>query len=284
MIRAAERGEEARLEEFLARCPESSMNIRHQLAEYGIGQANHPMAIDFFVMERGAEIVAVFGCAAAGLVVAQAPNAPPEAWAAFAAALEGREVRGVSAGDAYVIPALQALGLEGVPAVFDRREPVLKVDLADVPDGDDELRKPEAGDIPLLGLWFTEYVVATGLVQDPKRASAQAGKLGAEAIGAEQLYLLIEDGQPVAMGAFNGQVGRTVQIGSVFVPKALRNAGRGRRMVGAQLRQARADGMQNAVLLANNAAAERAYLAVGFRQVDTYRAVFFESPHVVDLS
>src|SRR5690606_11892125 len=93
----------------------------------------------------------------------------------------------------------------------------------------------------------------------------------------ESCFLLERDGDPVAFSAFNARLPDCVQIGGVFTPPALRGRGYARAVVAGSLLHARAAGATRSVLFTGkeNAAARRAYHALGYRVVGEYGLVLF---------
>lgn len=106
---------------------------------------------------------------------------------------------------------------------------------------------------------------------------------GGELAEAEQLCAsgdtrLLLDGDVVGMAIVNARCRRAVQIGGVYVPPELRGRGYGRAVVAAALSEERRGGALRAVLFTarSNAAARRAYIALGFRAVGQYTLAFIE--------
>ncbi len=76
----------------------------------------------------------------------------------------------------------------------------------------------------------------------------------------------------MAMSSFNTAIDEAVQVGGVWTPPALRRRGYARAVVAASLRDARAEGVQRAILFTGdtNIAAQKAYRAIGFQGVGDY--------------
>ena len=72
-------------------------------------------------------------------------------------------------------------------------------------------------------------------------------------------------------------------MGGVFTPPEFRRRGYARAVVAASLLEARAGGVSTGILFtgAENVAAHRAYVALGFRIVGTYRLLLFSAPQVL---
>ena len=89
---------------------------------------------------------------------------------------------------------------------------------------------------------------------------------------------MFEGGAPVAKTGFNAVLPDMVQVGAVYTPPDLRGRGYARRAVALHLAQARDLGVQRAILFSANAAASRAYEAIGFQRVGAYRVALFDHP------
>jgi GNAT superfamily N-acetyltransferase len=278
MIRRAVPGDEAALEAFLAQHPATSMFLRGNLA-HGLGPSDHPHATRYHLCPASGPIAAVLGLTRSGMVLCQTGGVD-KAIPVFAQALAGQIVTGFS-GEAGQIGALMAqLALQS-PRDFrmDHTEPLFRLDLADLPDGGDVIRPARAEEVDLLTGWFTAYMQDTGLgAGDPAAGIAEARDRAQAAALGSSVRLLVEGGMPVAMAALNARAGDMVQVGGVYVPPARRNQGLGRRMTRALLTEARGQGAREAVLFANNEAAARAYLGIGFRQIGQYRIAFLHAP------
>jgi GNAT superfamily N-acetyltransferase len=278
MIRRAVPGDEAALEAFLAQHPATSMFLRGNLA-HGLGPSDHPHATGYHLYPASGPIAAVLGLTRSGMVLCQTggvDQAIPE----IAQALSGQIVTGFS-GEAGQIGALMAQLALQFPRDFrmDHIEPLFRLDLAELPDGDDTIRPARAEEVDLLTGWFTAYMQDTGLgAGDPAAGIAEARDRAQAAALGSSVRLLVAEDRPVAMAALNARAGDMVQVGGVYVPPARRNQGLGRRMTRALLTEARGQGARAAVLFANNDAAARAYLGIGFRQIGQYRIAFLHAP------
>jgi predicted GNAT family acetyltransferase len=93
-------------------------------------------------------------------------------------------------------------------------------------------------------------------------------------------WVLEHRGEPVACSSFNTAIKEAVQVGGVWTPPELRSRGYGRAVVAASLLDARAEGVTTAILFTpeDNIPAQRAYEALGFCHIGSYRIVLFRSP------
>ena len=84
-----------------------------------------------------------------------------------------------------------------------------------------------------------------------------------------------------AMFGFNARLPQIVQVGGVYTPPALRGQGHARRAIGQQLAQARAAGVQRAVLFAASDRAASTYRALGFEQIGLWTLLLLTNAQVV---
>ncbi|MCG7493433.1 GNAT family N-acetyltransferase [Thalassobius sp. Cn5-15] len=272
MIRPATDADRPALEVFLARHANSSMFLRSNLEEVGIGNADHPHGTLYLLQMAGERVRGVFGLTNEGFGLCQAPEADAGVWADFADAVRGRMVKGITGPDEQVGHAIAALGLSKAAFTVDAVEPLYRLDLADLilPDGPCDIRAPQTLDVETLTFWYLGYGRDTGSMAGPD-ATTRAIERAVNAIQGDVTRVLIVGGRPVAMTAFNAQFQDMVQIGGVYTPDGQRGQGYARRVVAAHLAEARAKGTKTALLFSNNDAASRAYEAIGFQRVGSYR-------------
>jgi predicted GNAT family acetyltransferase len=91
-------------------------------------------------------------------------------------------------------------------------------------------------------------------------------------------WVLLLDGIPIALSAFNARLSDTVQIGPVWTPPEYRNKGFARLLLAYTLHQEKLKGTKQAILFTNNPAAIKAYLSIGFRKIGNYRLALLEKP------
>lgn len=276
MIRSAMPGDEAALEDFLARYPATSMFLRGNLAAHGLGASNSSNSTTYHLYPANGSIRAVLALTQAGMALCQLGDAP-EALSTLAAALTGQRIIGLSGDASQVSSLIKALGLGQADYRMNDVEPLLHLDLAQLPTGEDIVRQPDAADQALIAEWLRTYLIETGLGLDGPTVEERA----ARAVSAGLIRFLLEDGQPVAMAAINARSGNSVQVGGVFVPPEARNRGLGRRVTRAILAEAQSQGATDAFLFSNNDAATKAYTSLGFTQVGTYRIAFLATPQVL---
>jgi predicted GNAT family acetyltransferase len=277
MIRPATTDDHAALEAFLMRHINSSMFLCSNLAEAGIGNTEHPHGTEFLLQMQGERILGVLGLTNAGFIACQVPEADVAVWAEYAEALRGRMVKGITGPDDQLDQALPALGLSGAAFSVNAAEPLYRLDLEDLilPDGPSQIRAPQTLDMETLTFWYVGYGRDTGSMVGPD-AATRAIERAVNAIQGDVTRLLIVDGRPVAMAAFNAQFRDMVQIGGVYTPEDQRGQGYARGVVAAHLAEARGKGIKTAILFSNNDAASRAYEAIGFCRVGSYRVAILK--------
>ncbi len=282
MIRKARPGDEAAIDAFLARHADTSMFLRSNLLEYGLARSAASRATTYWLSEDASGIRAVFGRSNGGFVMMQAADATDADWIAFRDSMTGQSILGIT-GDAQQVATGRAfLGLDGLAYALDDVEPLycLSLDALILPEGPGHLRAPVEADRALLEGWHRDYVTELRM-STPARVAAEAEERAERSILAGQTRLLIHDDRPVAMTAFNARLPDMVQIGAVYAPAALRSNGYARRAVALHLAEARAEGVQEAVLFASSAPACRAYEAIGFARVGAYHLAILKEPFTV---
>lgn len=234
-----------------------------------------PHAMRVWVMPDASGML---GLTAQGALLPQAPAAGD--WPGLRAALAGESVTMAVGRSAQVPGLLAALGLAGLPTRHAGDEPGFVLDLAD-------LAAPPPGGCRVVPLtdafrsvvtpWRAAYLTETfGL---PAAEAAVQGTAEVErwfATGSHRI--LLRGDQPVAMSGFNARLPGVVQVGGVYTPPALRGQGLARRVVAGHLAEARAQGVQRAVLFAANDAAAAAYRAIGFQRQGSMAIVQFHTP------
>lgn len=277
-LRRAGAQDAAAMDAFLATHPATSMFLRANLAAHGTDDTAHPHGTTFYVPDVPGDVTAVFGITNGGYLTAQAPEAAPELWDAFAGVIAGRAVAGMTGRPVQVQACLRACDLVLGPWAVLADEPLYQLALADMEAMPGTVRTPTPGDLALLETWFATYELDTGQVLAEDGPSPAVKARAARAIGSDDVVILEDDGAPVAMAGINARLPDVVQVGGVFTPDGLRGNGYARRAVAGLLRRCAAQGVTQAVLFANNEAAAHAYEALGFQRVGDYRVALLRRP------
>ncbi len=278
-------GDEAALDAFLARHADSSMFLRSNARAAGLVDRGEPMQATYVAALEAGEIVGVAAHCWNGMVLVQAPAPPHAAALALEAARRSRrEVSGFTGPWDQVVAARRALGLGAAPTTKDSRDELYVLHLADLvlppalAAGALRCRHPEERELELLTEWRVCFSIeALGATDGPElRAASRADVQLLHQRGAD--WLLLAGDAPVSYSVFNAMLPEIVQIGGVWTPAELRGRGYARAVVAGSLLAARKQGVGRAVLFADplNAAAKRAYLALGFRIVGDYGLVLLK--------
>ncbi|MEO0829012.1 MAG: GNAT family N-acetyltransferase [Pseudomonadota bacterium] len=271
-LRSARPEDAPHIEAFLRERADTSMFLRSNLRHHG------PCGGDAAVATRmwldGDPIAGVIGLTTHGYMTVQMPSGIP---GDLRAVLQGETVAGMTGPPEQVAELLSVLDLShAAESPGPRIEPLYRLNLCDakVPDGETRLRSASTKDLPSLALWraaTNEEIL--GLAGSVEEAADQLSVM----IGDDRLRVLEANGQPVSMTGFNATLPDMVQIGGVYTPPSLRRRGYARRAVALHLLEARAAGVETAILFAANAPACRAYEAIGFQRIGSYRLVMFKT-------
>ena len=234
-------------------------------------------AMRVWVAGRG-EVEGMVGVTVDGMVLVQWPGGDR---VRAAQVLAGQVVTGLLG------PADQVAGLRAALGLGSARhasvEPGLRLTLTALrlPEADGCDLRPVSGELAgTLEAWRADYDQELFAVPRPE-AEAKAARDVARWLATDTHRVLWRAGMPVALTGFNAVLPEVVQVGAVYVPPALRGQGLARKAVGLHLAQARAAGVQRAVLFAATDAAERAYVALGFLPAAAMGVVLLDEERVI---
>ncbi len=270
-------GDAARIDAFLAPHAVSSMYLRGNLANHGVGITDAAHSTDFYLWQSQGTLQGVFGITRSGYLMAQMPGMTRDAARAFGQTIHGRISRGMTGPADQVELVLCAMGLQDGPFQLHHDEPLYQMDLTQLDGPVEPCRPMQQADLDRLIQWFEIYTHETGLF-DAETARAEAPARAQADLAAGRLRLLEEGGEPVAMAALNAVVKGHAQVGGVYVPAEHRRKGYGARITRALLQEARANGIRSANLFANSPGAARVYDRIGFKQVGWYRIALLAQP------
>ncbi len=270
----------AAFEAFLAPRADSSLFLLANARRAGFADAGRPFEGTYAGIFEGEHLAAVAAHFWNGIVALQAPDHLEEV-VRCACRASGRAVAGLTGPHEQVTAARRALRLTARPAAVEAPEGLFALNLSElsVPgalsSGLVRCRPPRPEELSLVTVWRAAYRREV-LGEPPGRSSEDAAREDVEALEAAGAHwLLTADGAPVAYSAFNARLPEIVQVGGVWTPPELRGRGYARAVVAGSLLTARAAGAGRAILFTENPAAERAYVAIGFRRVGTYGLVIF---------
>jgi ribosomal protein S18 acetylase RimI-like enzyme len=283
-IRTLSSGDEAALEAFLVPHAASSMFLRGNARAGGLVDRGEPLQGTYVAAIENGAIAGVAAHFWNGMLVLQAPGPGVlEPVARAAVARSGRELRGLVGRERQVEDTRTSLGLRNRPTVLDSREGLyeLRLDRLEVPEplaaGRLSCRAPRRDELGLVTRWRVAYSMeALGIADGPDLAASARAEIGRLQREGSQ-WIVLDGGQPVSYSAFNARLPDIVQVGGVWTPPELRGRGYGRAVVAGSLLDARAAGVDRAVLFTGeeNRSARAAYEALGFRVVGDYALVIF---------
>jgi len=281
MIDAARDDDLGAIEAYLASRADTCMLLRSNLRAVGLAWSGARFQAEYVVARRGGAIVGVAGHTWNGLLLIQTDERAGEL-AIAAVARSGRRVSGFMGPYDQATTARTALGLDATPAIQHDDESLmaLSLDALLVPPrlaaGAVRARLATAADRGTLIPWRAEYMIEGRLVPADRDPTDRATEGIDISIADQRLWLLEEDGAPVAMSAFNAVLPDCVQIGGVFTPPALRGRGHARAAVAGSLLAARAAGTTRAILYTHGGDAAAAYRAIGFTGIGRYGLILLE--------
>lgn len=121
----------------------------------------------------------------------------------------------------------------------------------------------------LLVKWMKSYdIEALGAQED---SELDANEDTASRLLTGDCWVLMKNGVPMSLSAFNASLGDIMQIGPVWTPPEHRNQGFARTLVNFTLNEVKKRGVKKALLFTDNPAAVKAYEAIGFKMIGHYR-------------
>jgi len=284
-VRVLGPGDEAALEAFLVPRVESSMFLIGNMRAAGLSYHGQAYEGTYVAAFENGDIAGVVAHYWNGVLILQAP-VHLDALCTVAVERSQRGIEGLIGPIDQVEAARQLFHIDGSSIQMDEAERLysLVLEELDVPailaSGQVKGRRVEARDLDLITERRVAYAIeALGEEDGPQlreecRASAQ------RSLEEGRSWVLEEGGRPVAFTSFNTAIAEAVQVGGVWTPPELRRRGYGRSVVAVSLLDARAEGVDRAILFTGegNIAAQRAYEALGFRHIGHYRILLLRSP------
>ncbi len=191
-----------------------------------------------------------------------------------------RPVAGVLGPDIQAERVIQNLGLLEYSFSINSNEGLYKIDLEaySKPRMPEAMRVVPAQDVSksILILWMKNYDIEALGVPDNNDLNAKIEGDVNRRLKQNNSWVLLLDGIPVALSAFNARLEDMVQVGPVWTPPEYRNKGFARLLLAYTLYEESLNGIKQAILFTNNPAAIKAYLAVGFKRIGNYRLALLE--------
>lgn len=263
---------------------ESSMFLVGNMRAVGLVDHGEPYEGTYAaVFERG-EIISVVAHYWNQNLVFQAPAHLGVLWVA-AVEESGRPIKGLIGPSDQVGAVKEALDIDDSKIQMDRASKLysLKLEELVVPDnlssGEVKGRRIELRDLELITGWRIALSLETLGEEDSSQLREQCRASIERSLKERRTWVLEEQGRPVACSSFNTAIKEAVQVGGVWTPPELRRRGYGRAVVAASLLDACAEGVEKAILFTGrgNIAAQKAYEALGFQHIDSYRIVLLKT-------
>jgi len=276
-MRPATQSDSAEVDAFLSAHVTCAMFPLTNLREYGLS-GDQPYAQRLWLARHGAQVTDVLALSRSGLVL---PVLPSAHYAAAADVLAGRKITGIVGRQDWARGIAQACGVAG-PFTLNRDEPHFELPLSalQMPQGAGQIVPLAQAPADTIKSWIHAYMIEA--LDTPKaQADVEVFTRYDRYVAANSHVVLMDGTQPLAMCGFNARLPQIVQVGGVYTPPALRGLGHARRAIGQQLAQARAAGVQRAVLFAASDTAASTYRALGFEQIGQWTLLLLAEPQVI---
>ena len=267
----------AKVDAFLSAHVTCAMFPLTNLRQHGLS-GDDPQAQDLWLSRQDGQVSDVLALTRAGLVL---PVLPSATYDIAARVLAGRTVSGIIGRQDWARGMAQACGLRG-SYTLNRDEPHFALDLRDLilPQGLGQIVPLAQAPEDTIKSWIHAYMIEA--LDTPKaQADIEVVTRYDRYVTANSHVVLMEGPRPLAMCGFNARLPQIVQVGGVYTPPALRGRGHARRAIGQHLDQARAAGVQRAVLFSASEQASNTYRALGFSQIGQWTLLLLANPQVI---
>jgi RimJ/RimL family protein N-acetyltransferase len=290
-IKILQPGDEAALEAFLLPRVDSSMFLIGNMRAAGLADQGQTYQGSYAAALEAGRITGVAAHYWNGNLILQAPAHLEQLWPAAVQA-SGRPVKGIVGPAGQVEAVKTSLGIEPDQIQLDETENLYSLNLANLVEpealrsGRVRGRRIGPADLELVIRWRIAYSLETLGADDTPELRESSRASIERSLKEGSTWLLEEDGQPVACTSFNTAIAEAVQVGGVWTPPELRGRSYARCAVAASLLDARAEGVARAILFTGkrNLPAQKAYLALGFRQIGDYRLLLLNRPVSPDVT
>jgi len=280
-IRQLEPGDEVQLEKFLVSHRDSSMFLRSNARRAGLVYQGECFQATYAGAFRQGEILGVVAHGSSGMLLIQAPEFVTEL-ARACVDWSQRPVTGLAGPLEQVRQATAALQLDTAVAKFRGDEWLYALNLpelivpAALSKGSIACRAPSASERDTLCAWRLAYdIELLGATDSAESRQRSAAFLDAQ-IADGNVWVAIDQGEPVSLSAFNAALPDIVQLGGIYTPPELRGQGFAKAAVAASLLAARDRGATRSVLFTSNPSAVRTYEALGFQRIGDYALVLLQ--------
>jgi RimJ/RimL family protein N-acetyltransferase len=283
-LRALVAGDQSEVERFLWEHVDSSMIMLSNCLAHGLEYSGQPRQGTYVGAFEQGKLIGLVAHYWNGMLFLQAPREAAELSRA-AIATSGRAFTGAGGSWSQVQQALEALG-QTQAVHLNKREVLFSLELNQlrVPSllssGEVRCRSPREEELVQLVAWREAYSVEILGEKPGPKLHEQSQREMARAQAEASHWVLEHQGRIVATTGFNARVPGVVQVGGVYTPPELRSRGFARAAVAGSLIEAeQKQGARRSILFTGEEqhAAQRAYLALGFRQIGDFGLAFTAS-------
>jgi len=279
-IRDLKVGDEAAVEGFLEQWSESSLLVLSNLRQVGLKPGSGCYHGYYCGAFQDGRLIGVAVHFWNGMLFVRTED---EAGALAVRAVSSSRfpIAGILGPSAQVAEARSALGLEKAEVSFEGSMDIMALDLNEisVPDVLEnsliKARRARSSELDLVANWLTRFSVEVEGIADSPALYGKSYESAQRFRREKRLFVLERGGQIVASCVFSAVYGDIVRVGYVWTPPGLRNSGYASGVVAGALLAARAEGANRACLIANDPAALRSYLGLGFQRIDRETLVHF---------
>jgi RimJ/RimL family protein N-acetyltransferase len=287
VIKILQPGDEPALEAFLQPQLDSSMFLIGNLRAAGLAAHGQPHEGTYAAAFEEGHITGVVALYWNESLILQAPVHLDALWPVAVKAAQRPIHRIIGPAD-QAQRVKEALAIKAALIQRDETERLYSLNLADLIEpsqlrsGQVQGRQIEPRDLDLITQWRVDYSVEALNERDGLELHWQCRASVERSLKEGRTWLLEDQGRPVACTSFNTAIAEAVQVGGVWTPPELRGRSYARCVVAASLLEARAEGVEKAILFTgeDNLPAQKAYEALGFRRIGDYGLILLNTPGV----
>lgn len=285
-IKILQPGDESTLEDFLLPRLDFSMFLIGNMRAAGLTDTGQIYTGTYAAAFEAGKITGVVAHYWNQNLLFQAPQKHLNALWRAAIKASQRPIKGLVGPVDQVRYVQQSLNIDEANIQLGETEKLYSLRLADfsVPNalssGQVQGRRIEPHDLERVTAWRVGYCLETLEEKDSPQLRDDCRAAIKRSIKEQNTWILEAQNKPVACSSFNTRLKEAVQIGGVWTPPELRRRGYGRCAVAASLLDARAEGVEKAILFTpqSNIAAQKAYTALGFQYIGDYCIVLLHNP------
>ncbi len=286
IIKLLQNSDAEKLEQFLSYHAETSMFLRSNMKRSGLEYKNEDYHGEYLgAFDETGNITGVLAHYQNGNIMMQAEDKAilSKLVAAFRN-MATRPVAGVLGADDQAKLVIDELLTHVEQYATNRAEGLYNLDLNHISSAAGsrysgaQMLEMAKVDEALLTRWMRAYEIEALGSEGNKALDQHVKNHIDQKIKSKSGWVLLVEGNPVALSGFNAQLPDMVQIGPVWTPPEHRNRGYARTLVALTLQKARDQGVKKAILFSDNPAAIKAYEAIGFKKIGSYRLALLKKP------